>query len=217
MLGGRRQATAPRSRSSPTSSSTRSPSQDRAPERPGPAAGEAAQRRDPQPPHAPARCRRSCSARRSTTVLHRYELRQLTSAEVVERLVEIAKQPARRPPPPRAARPQPRRRRRSTTRSPAAPRTSSRRPAARDDRRTSSSRASAPTSRWTGPTASRDRGQRSARKIKRLLRKHNYRPPLPAGGGGGGDSLNYYTALVLDQAKALYRYWPDTEEGRLFQ
>ena len=55
------------------------------------------------------------------------------------------------------------------------------------------------------------------RKIKRLLRRHNYRPPLPAGGGGGGDSLNYYTAIVLDQAKALWRYWPDTEEGRLFQ
>jgi hypothetical protein len=30
-------------------------------------------------------------------------------------------------------------------------------------------------------------------------------------------SLNYYTAIVLDQAKALGRYWPDTEEGRLFQ
>ena len=57
------------------------------------------------------------------------------------------------------------------------------------------------------------------RKIKRLLRRHNYRPPLPAGGGGGGDgdSLNYYTAILLDQAKALWRYWPDTEEGRLFQ
>jgi len=55
------------------------------------------------------------------------------------------------------------------------------------------------------------------RKIKRLLRRHNYRPPLPVGGGGGGDSLNYYAAIVLDQAKALWRYWPDTEEGRLFQ
>lgn len=55
------------------------------------------------------------------------------------------------------------------------------------------------------------------RKIKRLLRRHNYRPPLPADAGGGGDSLNYYTAIVLDQAKALWRYWPDTEEGRLFQ
>jgi type I restriction enzyme R subunit len=55
------------------------------------------------------------------------------------------------------------------------------------------------------------------RKIKRLLRRHNYRPPQPAGGGGGSDALNYYTAIVLDQAKALWRYWPDSEEGRLFQ
>ena len=36
-------------------------------------------------------------------------------------------------------------------------------------------------------------------------------------GGLAGDSLNYYTAIVLDQAKALWRYWPDTEQGRLFQ
>ena len=58
-------------------------------------------------------------------------------------------------------------------------------------------------------------------KIKRLLRKHKYRPPKPKpnGGGGGGDlrGFDYAAQLVLDQAKALYRYWPDVEVGdRLF-
>ncbi len=51
-------------------------------------------------------------------------------------------------------------------------------------------------------------------KIKRLLRRHNYRVGLP-GGGGDGHDLNHYTQLVLDQAKELYRYWPEVED-RLF-
>ena len=53
-------------------------------------------------------------------------------------------------------------------------------------------------------------------KIKRLLRKHKYRPPAAAG-GGGDHGVDYAAQLVLDQAKALYRYWPDIEAGdRLF-
>jgi type I restriction enzyme R subunit len=51
-------------------------------------------------------------------------------------------------------------------------------------------------------------------KIKRLLRKHGYKPPVPAG-GGGADGIGHYTQLVLDQAKELYRYWPDVGD-RLF-
>ena len=51
-------------------------------------------------------------------------------------------------------------------------------------------------------------------KIKRLLRKHGYKPPATAG-GGGADAIGHYTQLVLDQAKELYRYWPDVED-RLF-
>jgi type I restriction enzyme R subunit len=51
-------------------------------------------------------------------------------------------------------------------------------------------------------------------KIKRLLRRHEYRPPKPKA-GGGGDVRGFDSAaqLVLDQAKALYRYWPDVEVG----
>ena len=52
-------------------------------------------------------------------------------------------------------------------------------------------------------------------KIKRLLRKHNYKPSTQPSGGGGPDDLNHYTQLLLDQAKALYRYWPEVED-RLF-
>lgn len=53
-------------------------------------------------------------------------------------------------------------------------------------------------------------------KIKRLLRKHKYRPParLVVAAITGVD---YAAQLVLDQAKALYRCWPDIEAGdRLF-
>jgi hypothetical protein len=39
------------------------------------------------------------------------------------------------------------------------------------------------------------------------------------GGGSGGDladgDINYFTQLVLDQAKAMYRYWPEIGD-RLF-
>jgi len=40
---------------------------------------------------------------------------------------------------------------------------------------------------------------------------HNYQPPAPKSAGGGGEprDLNHFTQLVLDQAKSLYRYWPE--------
>jgi type I restriction enzyme R subunit len=55
-------------------------------------------------------------------------------------------------------------------------------------------------------------------KIKRLLRKHGYKPPqaLTAGGGSELGDVNHYTQLVLEQAKALYRYWPEVQD-RLFE
>ncbi len=66
-----------------------------------------------------------------------------------------------------------------------------------------------------------DRGSTEAairRKIRRLLRDHNYRPASLGGAGGGGDArdLNHYTQLVLEQAKTLYRYYPEVEDS-LFQ
>ena len=80
---------------------------------------------------------------------------------------------------------------------------------------------------WTDRAASEARVRT---KIKRLLRKHKGDLPVPAaaasrndGGGssaGGGDGvgldpINYFTQLVLDQAKSLYRYWPEVGD-RLF-
>ena len=79
---------------------------------------------------------------------------------------------------------------------------------------------------WTDRAASEARVRT---KIKRLLRKHKGDLPAPAaapstnGGGGGAaggdgasvDPINYFTQLVLDQAKSLYRYWPEVGD-RLF-
>jgi type I restriction enzyme R subunit len=56
------------------------------------------------------------------------------------------------------------------------------------------------------------------RKIRRLLRQHHYQPATATAVGGGEEpyDVNHYTQLVLEQAKALYRYWPDVE-GRLLE
>ena len=54
------------------------------------------------------------------------------------------------------------------------------------------------------------------RKIKRLLRKHKFTPSVVKGGGGGKLSLDETTDLILEQARAIYRYWPDVGEGSLF-
>ncbi len=53
------------------------------------------------------------------------------------------------------------------------------------------------------------------RKIKRLLRKHHYRPPEKGGSGGGRMSLERATALILDQARVLYYRWPEVEDSDL--
>jgi hypothetical protein len=60
-------------------------------------------------------------------------------------------------------------------------------------------------------------------KIKRLLRRNRSKLTKPqtvavgngGGGGSGADPISYYTQLVLDQAKSLYRYWPEVGD-RLF-
>jgi type I restriction enzyme, R subunit len=50
------------------------------------------------------------------------------------------------------------------------------------------------------------------RKIKRLLRKHHYRPPEKGGSSGGGSmTLERATALILDQARVLYYRWPEVD------
>jgi type I restriction enzyme R subunit len=56
------------------------------------------------------------------------------------------------------------------------------------------------------------------RKIKRLLRKHKYLPPPRIDGngssGGGGMALERATHLILEQARVMYYRWPDVgEEG----
>jgi type I restriction enzyme, R subunit len=144
-------------------------------------------------------------------VLQRYELKQLTSAEVVERLVEIAKQL-------RSAR----RRHEQLGLSPeeaafydalaggvedltADPELAKIARELVDGIRTD----------LTVDWADREATEAKIRaRIKRLLRKHKYQPPaLKTGGGGGLVGFDYAAQLVLDQAKALYRYWPDVEDA----
>jgi type I restriction enzyme R subunit len=145
------------------------------------------------------------------TVLRRYEARQISSAEVVERLVEIAKSLR-----------QARRRHEQlglgveeaafydalaggVEDGEADPQL-----AAIANDLVKSIRAD-----LTVDWADRESSEAAIRvKIKRLLRKHNYQPKTPGGAGGPLD-VNHYTQLVLEQAKALYRYWPEVE-GRLF-
>jgi type I restriction enzyme, R subunit len=61
-------------------------------------------------------------------------------------------------------------------------------------------------------------------KIKRLLRKPEYREAVKAianaqaaNGDGGGGGIDLVAQRVFNQARALYRYWPEVETGRLFE
>lgn len=146
-------------------------------------------------------------------VLRRYEQKQLTSAEVVARLVEIAKQL-------RDAR---RRHEQLGLREEEAAFYDALAGGVEDVRADPRLAAIAHdlvegirrdlTVDW----ADREATEANVRaKIKRLLRKHRYQPPRP-GAGGGERPLDHAAQVVLDQAKALYRYWPDVEIGdRLF-
>jgi type I restriction enzyme R subunit len=54
--------------------------------------------------------------------------------------------------------------------------------------------------------------------IKRILRKSGYKPPAPVSNGGGDLApMDYFAQLVYEQAKVLYRYWPEVDDGLLFQ
>ena len=145
-------------------------------------------------------------------VLQRYELKQLTSAEVVERLVEIAKRlrDARR-----------RHEQLGLSREEAALYDAL--AGGVEDVKADPALAKIAhelveniRSDLTVDWADRAATEAKIRaKIKRLLRKHKYR--LPAAGGGGCDhGVDYAAQLVLDQAKALYRYWPDVGGRRPF-
>jgi len=136
-------------------------------------------------------------------VLARYELRQLTSAEVIERLVELAKQMR-----------EARRRHENlglTVEEAAfydavAGRTDDWEPdpeiatIARD--LVASIKADLSID-W----ADREATEAAMRvKIKRLLRRHQFSRK----GHGGGKRLDEVADLILEQARTLYRYWPDT-------
>lgn len=54
--------------------------------------------------------------------------------------------------------------------------------------------------------------------IKRVLRRAGYKPPAKLVLGGGGDltPMDYFAQLVYEQARVLYRYWPEVDDGLLF-
>lgn len=63
-------------------------------------------------------------------------------------------------------------------------------------------------------TSRKDTQAKLRTKIKRLLTKHGYKPPTSStggggGGGGGGLSLDEVCSLVLQQARVLYAAWPE--------
>ncbi len=148
-------------------------------------------------------------------VLARYEQRQITSAEVVQRLVEIAKSL-------RDARG--RHEQLGLTPDEAAfydALAGGVQDAATDPQVAVIARELAKSIRadLTVDWADRESSEAAIRrKIRRLLRQHKYEPPATtsSSGGDGSYDVNHYTQLVLEQAKALYRYWPDVE-GRLFE
>lgn len=148
-------------------------------------------------------------------VLARYEQRQITSAEVVQRLVEIAKSL-------RDARG--RHEQLGLTPDEAAfydALAGGVQDAATDPQVAVIARELAKSIRADLAVDWADRESSEAairRKIRRLLRQHKYEPPATtsSSGGDGSYDVNHYTQLVLEQAKALYRYWPDVE-GRLFE
>jgi type I restriction enzyme, R subunit len=50
-------------------------------------------------------------------------------------------------------------------------------------------------------------------KIKHLLRRHRY--AAPAAGGGWGSRRSDVAGLILEQARELYRFWPEVYSGSL--
>jgi type I restriction enzyme, R subunit len=145
-------------------------------------------------------------------VLRRYELKQLTSAEVVKRLVEIAKEL-------RDARH--RHEQLGLTEEEAAfydalaggiEHLSADPDLAAIARELVESIRKDLTVDWTDREATQAKVRT---KIKRLLRRHRKELAKAAGGGGPPHDLDYYTSLILDQARSIYRYWPEVGD-RLF-
>ena len=146
-------------------------------------------------------------------VLRRYELKQLTSAEVVKRLVEIAKEL-------RDARH--RHEQLGLSEEEAAfydalaagveHVTADPDLAAIAHELVASIRTDL-TVDWTNREATQAKVRT---KIKRLLRRHRKELTKASGAGGAApQDLNYYTDLILDQARDMYRYWPEVGD-RLF-
>lgn len=150
---------------------------------------------------------------RIEAVLRRYEQRQLTSAEVVERLVEIARAM-------RAARTRHEQLGLSEEEAAFYDALAGGIEDVKADPALAAIARDLVKSIRAGLTidwADREATEAKVRaKIKRLLRRHGFQPsraPRRGGGLGRGRRLDETAQLVLDQAKLLYRRWPDVEAG----
>jgi type I restriction enzyme R subunit len=142
-------------------------------------------------------------------VLTRYELRQLTSAEVIERLVELAKKMR-----------EARRRHEALGLTVEEAAFYDAVAGSSEDWEPDAEIAAIARDLVTGikadltvDWADHEATEAAIRvKIKRLLRRHKFRavPTAAGGGGGSGHPLDRIADLVLAQARTLYRHWPET-------
>jgi len=53
------------------------------------------------------------------------------------------------------------------------------------------------------------------RQVKRVLRQSDFKAAVNGGGGGGRVSIDYATDRIMEQARAIYRRWPDVPSGEV--
>jgi type I restriction enzyme R subunit len=53
------------------------------------------------------------------------------------------------------------------------------------------------------------------RQVKRVLRQSDFKAVVNGGGGGGRVSIDYATDRIMEQARAIYRRWPDVPSGEV--
>lgn len=53
------------------------------------------------------------------------------------------------------------------------------------------------------------------RQVKRVLRQNDFRAIARSGSGGGRVSIDYATDRIMEQARVMYRWWPDVPTGKV--
>lgn len=53
------------------------------------------------------------------------------------------------------------------------------------------------------------------RQVKRVLRQNDFKAVARSGSGGGRASIDYATDRIMEQARVMYRWWPDVPTGKV--